>query len=150
MISELVIGELVDILCSPCSGHSPGLGGSLAGAGGSGAASQGAPTGPPDIPPCSDAAPSSPTAGDIGSDVALGLGSDAAVEIAAGAAGTSGAAGGVLSVLGAAVSGSQSLAEGLTTIFRNGGRGFGGSSCGGRSSMEAAMAEINGTGSAVR
>lgn len=121
------------------------------GGAGSAGASQDAPESDPDLPPCGGGgAPGSPSGGDIASDVALGLGADAAVEAAAGAAGASGAAGGVLSVLGAAVSGSQSFAEGATAIFRNGGRGLGGSSCGGKSSMDAAMAEINGTGSAVK
>ncbi len=150
MISELVVGELFDVFCSACSGHSPGLGGSIFGGFGSAGASQDAPESDSDLPPCGGGAPASPSGSDIASDVALGLGADSAVEAAAGAAGVSGAAGGVLSVLGAAVSGSQSFAEGATAIFRNGGRGLGGSSCGGKSSMDAAMAEINGTGSAVR
>jgi len=150
VIAELAIGELVEIFCSPCSGLSPGVGDSLAGGGGSAAATQDAPVGDSDLPDCTDGAPSGPSASDIGADVAMGLGADAALEASAQAAGASGAAGGLLSVLAAAVSGSQSFAEGATAIFRNGGRGLGGSSCGGKSSMDAAMAEINGTGSAVQ
>lgn len=145
MIAELAIGELVEVFCSPCSGLSPGVGDSLAGGGGSAAATQDAPAADPDIPDCTDGAPSGPSASDIATDMAVGLGSDAALEASAQAAGASGAAGGLLSVLAAAVSGSQSFAEGATAIFRNKGNGFGGTSCGGKSSMDEAMGHINKT-----
>ncbi len=151
MLSQLVVGELLDAGCLVCSGRAPGFWGLFFGGAGSAAGSQDAPESDSDVPPCSaGGAPASPSGGDIASDVALGLGSDAALETAAHVAGASGAAGGMLSVLGAVVSGSQSFAEGMTAIKRNGGRGLGGSSCGGKSSMDAAMAEISGTGSAVK
>lgn len=142
MISELVLGELLDAGCLVCSGREPGFWGLFFGSAGSAAGSQDAPVGDSALPPSSGDGPSG---SDIASDVAAGLGSDAAVEAAAGAAGVAGTAGGVLSALGAAVSGSQSFAEGATAIYRNGGRGLGGSSKGGKSSMETAMAHINHT-----
>jgi len=142
VISELVIGELVDITCLPCSDHSPGLLGSLMGALGWGAASQDAPVSDSDLPPSSGEGPSG---SDIATDVATGLGSDAALEAAAHVAGATGAAGGMLSVLGAVVSGSQSLAEGITTILHNDGIGLGGSSKGGKAGMDLAMGHINHT-----
>ena len=142
MISEILLGELVEILCSPCSGNSPGIGGSLAGGASSAAASQDAPVTNSNFPG-SDS--SELTAGGIGTDVATGLATDSALEIAANAAGASGMAGGVLSALGAAVSGSQLLAEGATTFLRNDGRGMGGNGRGGKEGMDLAMGHLNKT-----
>ncbi len=81
----------------------------------------------------------------MATDLAIGVGSDAALEASAHAAGASGAAGGLLSVLAALVSGSQLLAESVTTVKRNKGYGRGGSTCGGSSDMERAMGHINKT-----
>lgn len=137
----MLIVEAIDLLCGPCSGVSPNYGGSAAGGAGAAAASQDASSGPPrtDSP-----TPSDLTAPGLATDIGTGLATDAALSAAAGTSAGTGAAATMLGALAAAVSGSQSLAEGLTTIFRNDGRGLGGSSNAGRSGMQEAMDHIQG------
>lgn len=130
----MLLSTLIDV-CVACGTNSLGWGSAAAGGAGAAAGSY-----PGD----------GPSGEDIAKDVYQGLAQDTALDLAThygppGAGSAAAAAG----LAGAAVSGSQSLAEGLTHIYRNKGRGLGGSSKAGRSSMEAAMAEISGKGSAV-
>ena len=150
MLLDLIDPEFIELVCHACSGNSPDMAGTGAGAAGQGAGSQGPSSGAPGVNPCGGGTGSDPSGIDIATDVATSLAAEAAIEAAAQRAGATGAAGATLGVFGTVTSGSQSLAEAITTVHRNGGRGFGGSRGGGKSSMDAAMAEIRGEGSAVQ
>lgn len=100
------------------------------------------PTDPTDPPEPDPSDPPEPTGEDIAESVATGLAIDAALDVTAnkGLPMSSG----LLGVLGTLVSGSQTLAEGITAVNSSNGYGMGGGSKGGKESMEAAFREIRG------